>query len=84
MALYLIKKILYGILVAWGVITIVFFLFNILPGDPARMMVGQRADLSTLESIRKELGLDRPVPQQYLKYLNDLSFLSIGEPHIPG
>ena len=80
MALYLIKKILYGILVAWGVITIVFFLFNILPGDPARMMVGQRADLSTLESIRKELCLDRPVPQQYLKYLNDLSFLSIHNP----
>ena len=83
MALYLIKKILYGILVAWGVITIVFFLFNILPGDPARMMVGQRADLSTLESIRKELGLDRPVPQQYLKYLNDLSFLSIHNPRSP-
>jgi len=82
-ALYLIKKILYGILVAWGVITIVFFLFNILPGDPARMMVGQRADLSTLESIRKELGLDRPVPQQYLKYLNDLSFLSIHNPRSP-
>jgi len=80
MALYLIKKILYGIGVAWGVITIVFFLFNILPGDPARMMVGQRADRSTLESIRQELGLDRPVSKQYLKYLNDLSFLSIHDP----
>jgi peptide/nickel transport system permease protein len=81
---YLIKKILYGILVAWGVITIVFFLFNILPGDPARMMVGQRADQSTLESIRMELGLDRPVSHQYLKYLNDLSFLSIHDPGNPG
>lgn len=84
MAIYLIRKILYGILVAWGVITVVFLLFNILPGDPARMMVGQRADQSTLESIREELGLDRPVSQQYLKYLNDLSFLSLHDPIHPG
>ncbi len=83
MILYLLKKILYGILVAWGVVTIVFLLFNILPGDPARMMAGQRADQATLESIRRELGLNRPLPLQYLKYLNDLSFLSIHNPRNP-
>jgi peptide/nickel transport system permease protein len=81
---YLIKKILYGILVAWGVITVVFLLFNILPGDPARMMLGQRADQSTLESIRTELGLDRPVSHQYIRYLNDLSFISVHDPGRPG
>ena len=76
MAVYFLKKIGYGILVAWGVITVVFLLFHVLPGDPARMMVGQRADEATLERIREELGLNRPVYQQYLHYLNDLSFLS--------
>ncbi len=76
MAVYLLKKILYGILVAWGVITVVFLLFHVLPGDPARMMVGQRADLETLEKIREELGLNRPAHEQYLHYLNDLSVLS--------
>jgi peptide/nickel transport system permease protein len=84
MVLYLIRKILYGILVAWGVITVVFLLFNILPGDPARMMAGQRTDSTTLESIRNELGLDRPLSYQYLRYLNDLSFLSLHNPDNPG
>lgn len=71
---------MYGILVAWGVITVVFGLFHILPGDPARMMVGQRADQATLERIREELGLNRPMYMQYLHYLNDLSFLSLYDP----
>jgi len=79
-AVYLLKKILYGILVAWGVITVVFLLFHVLPGDPARMMVGQRADQETLEKIREEMGLNRPVHEQYLHYLNDLSFLSLHDP----
>ena len=80
MAVSLLKKFLYGILVAWGVITVVFLLFLVLPGDPARMMAGQRADESTLRNIRKELGLDRPRYIQYLAYLNDLSPLSLNDP----
>ena len=80
MAIYLLKKFLYGILVAWGVITVVFLLFLVLPGDPARMMAGQRADETTLRNIRKELGLDRPRYVQYLAYLNDLSPLSLNDP----
>jgi peptide/nickel transport system permease protein len=79
-AVSLLKKFLYGILVAWGVITVVFLLFLVLPGDPARMMAGQRADESTLRNIRKELGLDRPRYIQYLAYLNDLSPLSLNDP----
>jgi peptide/nickel transport system permease protein len=59
-----------------GVITLVFFLFTVLPSDPARMMMGQRSDLATEENIRKEMGLDLPIGMQYLAYLNDLSPLS--------
>ena len=59
-----------------GVITLVFFLFTILPSDPARMMMGQRSDLDTEEAIRKEMGLNLPVGLQYLAYLNDLSPVS--------
>ena len=73
---YTIRKILYSLLVVWGVVTIVFLIFNILPGDPARMMVGQRADEETVEAIRDELGLNEPVTKQYLGYLNNLSPLS--------
>lgn len=80
MAAYLSRKIIYGILVAWGVVTVVFTLFHVLPGDPARMMAGQRVDESTLETIRRDLGLDRPVYVRYLAYLNDLSPLSLHDP----
>ncbi len=71
------ERILYAIAVLLGVVTLIFFLFNVLPGDPARMMLGQRADMSSLEGIRKELGLDKPLYLQYIRYLNDLSPISL-------
>lgn len=76
MSRYLLKKIGYGFLVMIGVISLVFFLFTILPSDPARMMMGQRSDLQTEAAIRKEMGLDLPIGIQYLAYLNDLSPIS--------
>jgi len=74
---FLIKRLLYGLLVLFGVITLVFILFNILPGDPARMMLGQRADISSVEAIHKDLGLDKPLMTQYLNFLNDISPVSV-------
>ena len=74
---YTIKRLLYGLLVLLGVVTLVFFLFNILPGDPARMMLGQRADAESIEIINRDLGRDKPVGVQYLNYLNDLLPVSL-------
>lgn len=76
---YVIRKIGYGLLVMLGVITLIFVLFNILPGDPARMMLGQNADQESIDMIHKELGLDKPLPIQYLDYLNDLSPIGVDE-----
>jgi len=73
---YIIRRLLYGLLVLFGIITIIFILFNVLPGDPARMMLGQRSDISTVEAIHKDLGLDKPLIAQYLNFINDLSPLS--------
>lgn len=70
---YIVKKVAYGLLVMLGVITLIFVLFNLLPGDPARMMLGQNADKESIEILHKELGLDKPVYVQYFNYLNDLS-----------
>lgn len=70
------KRLLYGLLVLLGVVTLVFFLFNVLPGDPARMMLGQRADQESIDIINRDLGRDHPVGVQYLGYLNDLLPLS--------
>ncbi len=71
------KRLLYGLLVLLGVVTLVFFLFNILPGDPARMMLGQRADQESIDIINRDLGRDKPVGLQYLNYLNDLVPISV-------
>ncbi len=70
------ERTFYGLAVLLGVVTLIFFLFNVLPGDPARMMLGQRADMTSLEGIRTELGLDKPLHLQYIRYLNDLSPVS--------
>ncbi|MBI3520100.1 MAG: ABC transporter permease [Bacteroidetes bacterium] len=74
---YITRKILYGVLVLYGVITVIFFLFNVLPGDPATIMLGQRANKEAIEAIHKDLGTDRPIMEQYAMYLNDLSPISI-------
>jgi peptide/nickel transport system permease protein len=72
MGSYIIRKLLYGLAVLWGVATLVFFLFNILPGDPAQMMLGQRADKESVDAIREELGMNQSLGKQYVDYLNDL------------
>lgn len=70
---YAFRKLIYGFAVMAGVVVVVFILFNILPGDPARMTMGQRSDVQSLEAVRKEFGLDKSRPVQFFLYLNDLS-----------
>jgi len=56
-----------------GAATIVFILMFIVPGDPARLLMGQHGDEQTLAAIRHELGLDRPVYVQYVKFIGRLA-----------
>lgn len=70
---FILRKLLYGILVLWGVVSFVFLIFSIKPGDPARMMGGQHATAEVIAAINKDLGLDLPLHKQYILYLNDLS-----------
>jgi peptide/nickel transport system permease protein len=76
---YALQKIVYGLAVLAGIVVVVFFLFNILPGDPARMTQGQRSDVQSLEAVRKEFGLDKPIPVQFAYYVNDLLPIAIHE-----
>ncbi len=69
---YLTRKIGYGIAVLIGVVILVFFLFQGF-GDPARLVLGQSGDSTTISNIRKELALDQPKWKQFLLYLNDVS-----------
>jgi len=72
----LIKKLAYGVLVLFGVVVIVFLVFQAF-GDPARMVLGQSGDKKTMDNIRKELYLDQPKWKQFVFYLNDISPVSI-------
>ena len=73
---YIANKILNLFVTLLGVVTLVFFLLNILPGDPARMMLGQNDDLEQLNIIKKKYAFDKPLSKQYILYLNDLSPVS--------
>ncbi|MBN6886148.1 peptide/nickel transport system permease protein [Cytobacillus horneckiae] len=66
------KRLLLLVFVVFGVTLITFILSNIIPGDPASMMAGQRANEETLEQVREQLGLDQPVLTQYANYMQGL------------
>src|SRR6187402_363932 len=70
------KKLVYGLLVLFGVVVLVFFLFQGF-GDPSRLVMGQTGDSTTIKNIRRELYLDQPKWKQFVFYLNDVSPLSI-------
>lgn len=73
---YLVKKLFYGFLVLFGVVVLVFFLFQGF-GDPSRLVLGQTGDSATIQNIKKELYLDQPKWKQFLYYLNDVSPIAI-------
>jgi peptide/nickel transport system permease protein len=73
---YLLYKTGYALLTLFGVVTVIFFLFTVLPGDPARMMLDQNENSEQLAIIKKKYGFDKPVSTQYFYYLNDLSPIS--------
>lgn len=61
-----------------GVIVLTFFISHALPGDPAAFFAGPAANAASIASIRTTLGLDRPLPEQFLNYVNDLVHGNLG------
>ncbi|GBD07363.1 Glutathione transport system permease protein GsiC [bacterium HR21] len=66
---YIGRRLLAMLSILLGVLTVTFFLNFVLPGDPARLLAGQRADAATIAAIRQQLGLDQPLPVQYVRFL---------------
>ncbi len=66
---FLFRRLLQGILVIWGAITILFVLRAFSPGDPAVLMAGEGADDAYIEQVRQAEGLDEPLLSQYFEYL---------------
>jgi len=73
---FLFNKLINSLFTLFGVVTLVFFLFNVLPGDPAQMMLGQNENSQQLANVKKKYGFDQSISTQYLYYLNDLSPIS--------
>ena len=77
MTQYLLRRLAYGLLVMVLVIATITGIIFLAPVDPAQLTFGQRADVSTVKAKTAELGLDQPLQVQLLKYLVDISPLSI-------
>jgi peptide/nickel transport system permease protein len=75
---YLIKRLLSTIPVLIGISLLLFFMLRMLPGDPAQVLAGQMATPQEIENIRHQLGLDRPVYEQYAIYMSRLVRLDLG------
>lgn len=78
MTLYLAKRLLLAVPVLFGITLVVFGALRLAPGDPALAIAGLDADGATVEAIRREHGLDRPVYEQYLTYMGKLLRLDLG------
>ncbi len=72
MLVFLAKRLGQAVLILFGVTLITFCLSFLMPADPVRMLAGRSATQATVESIRKELGLDQPLPVQYIRYVSRL------------
>lgn len=72
MLTYLVRRLLLLFLVLFGVVTLVFFLIHLIPGDPVDIMLGDHALAADKDALRQALGLDQPLGNQYLTYLGDL------------
>jgi len=72
MKVFLFKRLITMLITLLVASSIVFFVLEILPGDPAAVMLGINAEADTLAALRAELGLDRPVAVRYFAWLGDL------------
>ncbi len=69
---YFRRRLLHVIPVAFGVVTVVFFLLHLLPGDPVEIMLGENAVPALKDELRRELHLDRPIHVRYAEFLAGL------------
>ncbi len=69
MGTYILRQFFYSLLIIFGVMTVTFGIIRVLPGDPARLMLGQRADIQSIQALRKQYKLDQPVWVQYGDFL---------------
>jgi len=83
-ASFLVRRTLQALPVVFGVLVVTFAITRLTPGDPAEIMAGAEASAETIESIRTELGLDRPIAIQFVIYLRDVLHGDLGRSYFLG
>jgi ABC-type dipeptide/oligopeptide/nickel transport system permease component len=81
---YLLNRVLLAFPIFLGVITVVFLVVRVLPGDPASVALGDYASQETVAALRHRLGLDKPILVQYAEYLASLARGDLGRSLITG
>jgi peptide/nickel transport system permease protein len=76
---YIFRRILGLFPVLFGITLLVFFLIRMIPGDPAIVMLGDKARIEDVERVREQLGLNRPLYQQYFQFMGQLLHGNLGE-----
>jgi len=75
---YLVRRLLLAILAISGVLVIAFFLSHVIPGDPVGAILGPQAPEPLIEELRRRWGFDRPIPEQFVVYLQRLARGDLG------
>ena len=78
MAAYLVRRLALAVFVVWGVVTMVFVVMRLVPGDPANAFLGVDATQEEVEQLRERLGLDRSIPEQYVIFLRQAAGGDLG------
>ena len=84
MAQYILRRLLNLLPVLLGITLLVFTLLHLIPGDPAVVILGERATPEQVAALRERLGLNQPLPLQYLIFLGNLIRLDFGTSIISG
>lgn len=82
MGRYIVRRLLLFIPTALAALTLVFVIFRLVPGDPARLMAGDAATEESIAKLRQEMGLNDSILAQYLRYLGDLLHGDLGRSRV--
>ncbi|SRR6266852_4121134 len=78
MVAFIVRRALFGILVLWIISVVVFVMFFVAPHDVARLLAGRQANAAEIEAIRRNLGLNRPILDQYISWVSKLVHGDLG------
>ncbi len=76
---FLIKRVLWSLLVLFGLSIVIFAIARGIPGDPARLALGPRASQEQVQELQRKLGLDRPIVEQYGRFISGLAQGDLGQ-----